>query len=211
MRKVILALVVAAFMVPMAMADIVDFSIKNVSWSWAGGATPLTGSDGIGQVSADGEVGGNVGTAAVGGTTFSTGNFVSTNGTTWTFGPAAANSFTINGCGGPCFQGSIVSSSLVSIAGGSTFAFTANLVIGNMSSALFTLMGIPVPADLNNWVGSVNGTLHGTLTANGGGGTSFSSLDLIVAPVPEPGTLALFGSGLIGMAGYLRRKIGSLR
>jgi len=30
--------------------------------------------------------------------------------------------------------------------------------------------------------------------------------DIHLEPVPEPGTLALFGSGLIGMAGVLRRK-----
>lgn len=57
---------------------------------------------------------------------------------------------------------------------------------------------------------------------NGGGlcGTNYSCFDsnsgyYVVgnwqypdAPTPEPGTLALFGSGVVGLAGYARRKFG---
>lgn len=213
MKKVLLILALAVLVVPAAMADGVDFGINNVSWSWAGGATPLVASDGIGQVFASGTVGANSGTALVGGANFSTGNFVSYNaGTqTFTFGPAAAGTFTIAGCSGPCFTGSIVSLSLVQSQTPGIYSFNAKVVIGDVTAGLFAALGIPAPAQLDNWIGSMNGTLHGTLvapglTAGGGSGT-ISSLDLGLAPIPEPGTLVMFGSGLIGLGGVLRRKL----
>jgi len=52
------------------------------------------------------------------------------------------------------------------------------------------------------------GTFYFTMTTDGG--LEDSMLLTSVAPVsttPEPGTIALFGSGIIGLAGVLRRKI----
>jgi hypothetical protein len=38
-------------------------------------------------------------------------------------------------------------------------------------------------------------------------GTGRASGDAVLSPVPEPGTLAMFGSGLLSFAGILRRKL----
>jgi len=39
------------------------------------------------------------------------------------------------------------------------------------------------------------------------GGNANLTIDLRVAPVPEPGTLALLGAGVVGLAGLLRHKL----
>jgi len=50
-------------------------------------------------------------------------------------------------------------------------------------------------------VGSCSGFVGGD------GGTSSSSTSGNCAPIPEPGTMALFGSGLLGVAAIIRRRL----
>jgi hypothetical protein len=58
-------------------------------------------------------------------------------------------------------------------------------------------------ADLINFTGDFSMTLVAEITHTGQAVTSF---DAAVAPVPEPATMMLFGSGLIGLGAFGRRK-----
>jgi len=84
-------------------------------------------------------------------------------------------------------------------------------------------LSITLPANLNeylvlHWGGPRGGVYQAfdlttipetsdTFFAPGHNGLSFYSFYGTVAPVPEPGTLALLGSGLLSAAGLLRRRL----
>jgi len=95
--------------------------------------------------------------------------------------------------------------SLLSTVPNGTGSFLATFNVTYVSPAALALFGLgpgflpdgSVALTLGN--AKFNGT---TFTAAIGGGSV-----TIQTPVPEPGTLALFGSGIIGLAGLLRRKI----
>jgi hypothetical protein len=67
-------------------------------------------------------------------------------------------------------------------------------IIGNGSNN--GIVVLPITWTSNDPYVSITGGSHDVLVMNG------------LETVPEPGTLALFGTGLLGMAGFLRRKLG---
>jgi len=68
---------------------------------------------------------------------------------------------------------------------------------GNFSEALTSLV---VPSDTNSYTLQIVGVIEHSSQGQA------SSFDGSVAPVPEPATMLLFGTGLAGLAGVVRRK-----
>jgi PEP-CTERM motif len=119
-------------------------------------------------------------------------------------------------------------------AAGGTFVITGNGANGIPNSVIFSgsfsgpVTWTAIPAANGTFYYTLSGALTGTwfngatvsgavvqLTVNGGktpfsnGSVSIaiSSGDTNISTVPEPGTLGLMGTGLIGLAGALRRKL----
>jgi hypothetical protein len=116
---------------------------------------------------------------------------------------ASGGSFTITGNGtdgipsGTIFKGSFsgpVTWTLVTL-GNSTHNYELN---GQISGTWFngsTVYGATVQLTINTGKGFF------------GGSTNISSGDTNITTVPEPGTLGLLGTGLLGLAGALHRKL----
>jgi hypothetical protein len=141
-------------------------------------------------------VGSNLGTV-----TFSTGAFLTGNaqmgGTL-----AAGGSFTITGNGtGGVPNGVLFSGTFTSTA---TDPLTWKLVTLSNGTHNYTLSGGIVTMG-----GQVAGTSQLTVNTGKGffnGSVALESGDTSISAVPEPGTLSLLGTGLLGLGGLLRRK-----
>lgn len=108
---------------------------------------------------------------------------------------------------GVCLAGTVNGGGYVASQGG-TGSFQALFKVGYVSPFITSLFGLP-----NTWLqtGSDSFTTSNNVFVNGGstdlarlgaGGVTFQT-----PTVPEPGTLALMGTGILGVAAMVRRKM----
>ena len=200
MKRMLLLFLLALALPMVAFADnSVDFTNAGGTLSGSSAGLSLSGSTLI----AMGTGGGGIVTGNLGTLDFSTAGLSSGNLQTGaTFAGGGAFSITGNGSNGvpsgTIFSGSFagpVTWTLVTLANG-THNYTLS---GALSGTWYTgssVQGATVQLTINTGKGFFNGS-----TRISSGDTS------IVVAVPEPGSLALLGTGLVGLAGVVRRKL----
>jgi hypothetical protein len=201
MGKKLILLAVLALALPMAAfaSSGVDFTNSGGTLSGTNSGLSLSGSV---LVAVNGLNGGGLITGSnLGSVTFTTGALSSGSlamGGTF----AAGGSFTITGNGmngipnGTLFSGTFsspVSWQLVTLANGTHNYIMTGVMTGTTMSG-FSTNGVTVQLTINTGKGFFNGS------------TQISSGDTNIV-VPEPGTLTLLGTGLISLAGAVRRKL----
>jgi hypothetical protein len=206
-RLIVIAVsLIACMMLPgFALADgITDFSNSGGTLSGSSAGLSLSGST---LIAVTGN-GGGMATGDLGSVSFTTGAL--TSGSLQMGGTfAAGGMFTVDGNGssglvdGVLFAGSFsgpVTWTLTTLANGTHNYTLSGVVTGMMGGA--SVSGVTMQLSINTGKGYFN-----RLTTTAGGDTTAAG----GFSVPEPSTLALFGTGAFGLAGSLRKKLLSQR
>jgi hypothetical protein len=201
MKRIILLALLAMALPLAAFADnSVDFTNSGGTLSGSSEGLSLTGSE---LIAVNGLGGGGLITGGLGGVSFSTGTLAGgslQNGGTFNGG----GSFTITGNGtngvpsGTIFTGSFtgpVTWTLVTLADGTHNYTLTGSITGQWYGTGAAVFGATVQLTINTGKGFFNGS------------TTISSGDTNIGSVPEPGTLGLLGTGMVGLAGIVRRKL----
>jgi hypothetical protein len=199
-RIVLMALLALALPLTAFASNSVDFTNSGGTLNGSTAGLSLSGSE---LIAVNGFNGGGLITGGLGGVSFSTGSLISGGSLQMGGSFNGGGSFVITSNGsdglpsGTLFSGSFsgpVSWQLITLANGTHNYTLTGSITGTWYNGS-TVNGATVQLTINTGKGFFNGS------------TNISSGDTNIVTVPEPGTLGLLGTGLIGLAGALRRKL----